>query len=1146
MKFKSKQKVQDATVIGTNSYSIVSKRSVEKLYYADEPAFLRAFVSKFKRRAPLINRGYWLRMKAIEEVVKQFLAGDKELGYPKAADWLPSRRYGSPPRRRVVVNLGCGEDTLPFRTLWQRKEALHEPGQGPETKVLFVDVDYPELMARKRNVIVNTPLLRDAIDFGVSDDALRGSIDPMEPGVLLQTPSYAAVGANLSDLSVLSSLFHQVLDDGQGGSLIGTELEILFIAEVSITYMPTHASNAVIQWARNLFPQASSHFCLLEQILPAGTDHPFAETMLKHFEKSAPLQSVTTYPALVHQQTRFKQAGWDRIKVRTLWDVWQESTFVNHEERVELDKSEPFDEWEELALFAGHYVFLLASSERKPSLIPTSNGHIDLNGDNIGSELFQLSAKSSMMPPRRFAAGASFDGVVANIAGFNSTNICRNNERIANSVDANAAQVIVPDVPEPLACHAVTKLGNGHYLLTGGRASPSKASACSWLLTDGKRVFEDAPRESFKQWHSAAPLEPGRFRHCAARIGRNDQEGVLVFGGKASSGDVLDDWKFWRASTDSWSSAKVSYKRPSARFGAVLAVTNAVDTNSSGWLFGGLDGRGLILDDFWQWSACIDCDGFEGIQLHFTECSARLRGHKELVSRFGAAAVLAPFEVGIANLSSSNTGAAGLLLIGGIGQKGVFQLNEEIVLISEDLVVHKVDIPDWKPSRPLLVGHSIIGLEEQVAILGGGAVCFSFGAYWNARIEVLSSAYGTSSQPTAWSLLKGPTSFPSAAANDTDRINIVAKDISSSTARVQSAPVPPVSQWTTVDSTIFSDLCSSPAPQPVLFPAQDIGSCTSLWSPYYLIEAIGADRPVTIHTSTTPALNFTTKNFTYTTVPFSSLITSAVTGSHVYLRSLASNQPARQPANLSSDFPNLATDFILPPPMAAVLTPQRTHSSVLRIAGDIAMWLHYDTQANVLCQVRGRKRVVLFPPSDVSKLGFAAGSTTSDADVFGPDGLLAHWRERGLQPQEVTLARGDVLFIPACWLHATAPGEEETEADDGAMNVAVNVFFRSLEKGYAAGRDVYGNRDLEAYQNGRQDVERIRTLLRNDDARGGTLVLGRIVRGDKDIRIEDKAVAGREQAEAIRKKLEALPDQLREFYAQRLADEIDAISRERS
>jgi len=73
----------------TNNSSIVSKRSVEKLYYDGEREYYRYFVSKFKRRSPLINRGYWLRMKAVEDTVRRFLAEQT-------------------PKRKVVVNLGCG------------------------------------------------------------------------------------------------------------------------------------------------------------------------------------------------------------------------------------------------------------------------------------------------------------------------------------------------------------------------------------------------------------------------------------------------------------------------------------------------------------------------------------------------------------------------------------------------------------------------------------------------------------------------------------------------------------------------------------------------------------------------------------------------------------------------------------------------------------------------------------------------------------------------------------------------------------------------------------------------------------------------------------------------------------------------------
>ena len=57
------------------------------------------------------------------------------------------------------------------------------------------------------------------------------------------------------------------------------------------------------------------------------------------------------------------------------------------------------------------------------------------------------------------------------------------------------------------------------------------------------------------------------------------------------------------------------------------------------------------------------------------------------------------------------------------------------------------------------------------------------------------------------------------------------------------------------------------------------------------------------------------------------------------------------------------------------------------------------------------------------------------------------------------------------WSHTAVPEE--------GTSVAVNVFFRNLENGYAAGKDVYGNRDLQAYENGRRDVEKITKAFRN-------------------------------------------------------------------
>ncbi len=105
---------------------------------------------------------------------------------------------------------------------------------------------------------------------------------------------------------------------------------------------------------------------------------------------------------------------------------------------------------------------------------------------------------------------------------------------------------------------------------------------------------------------------------------------------------------------------------------------------------------------------------------------------------------------------------------------------------------------------------------------------------------------------------------------------------------------------------------------------------------------------------------------------------------------------------------------------------------------------------------------MLFPPSDIQHFHFSPGASSSSIDVFSKlnDAEMAR-----THPHEAILRPGDVIFLPALWLHTASPTE--------GASIAVNVFFRNLENGYAAGKDIYGNRDLQAYEKGRQDVARI-------------------------------------------------------------------------
>ncbi|CAK7229087.1 tRNA methyltransferase ppm2 [Sporothrix bragantina] len=226
-------------------------------------------------------------------------------------------------------------------------------------------------------------------------------------------------------------------------------------------------------------------------------------------------------------------------------------------------------------------------------------------------------------------------------------------------------------------------------------------------------------------------------------------------------------------------------------------------------------------------------------------------------------------------------------------------------------------------------------------------------------------------------------------------------------------------------------------------------------------------------------MDFLAKNFKYNTQTFQEFAQDVDAGKRLYLRALSADKPSDAPARLDTDFPTISKDFVLPPQLAFV--QDKLFSSVLRVSGPVNMWLHYDVLANIYCQIQGTKRFYLFPPSDVTHLGFAPGASSSSIDVFSS---LASSSLSHCYPYETVLGPGDVLFLPQLWLHTATPVS--------SSSIAVNVFFRNLAKGYSSGRDVYGNRDLAAYEKARQDVSRISKSFKDLPRDTRQFYLGRI------------------------------------------------------
>ena len=116
-------------------------------------------------------------------------------------------------------------DPLAFQWLSKRASSL--------ARTKFIDVDFPDLIKRKSDVIANAPQLR----------GLLGSFQVLNEssGVSLRSEHYTSIGCDLSDLVSLETLLQEELD-------ASTSL-ILCVAEVSVTYMNVDSADALIKWA---------------------------------------------------------------------------------------------------------------------------------------------------------------------------------------------------------------------------------------------------------------------------------------------------------------------------------------------------------------------------------------------------------------------------------------------------------------------------------------------------------------------------------------------------------------------------------------------------------------------------------------------------------------------------------------------------------------------------------------------------------------------------------------------------------------------------------------------------------------------------------------------------------------------------------
>ena len=546
-----------------------------------------------------------------------------------------------------------------------------------------------------------------------------------------------------------------------------------------------------------------------------------------------------------------------------------------------------------------------------------------------------------------------------------------------------------------------------------------------------------------------------RLFHSMHLIGECDRSAIFkLYGGRTNPCNVLND--AWTLTLDKVSYAVEWACLGSSPFTFFSRHQTTIDEGGTVWMLCNPHNPVLVSNFNGEWTTHMSHPLISSATLeHFT--LSIWRGRLYVIGSFNISIDLNTFKVEPLTIlawnhqlvstpytlparkfhsthSMDNATWHGLVLVGGLSQslhgiysgvnnKGIdFALRAELSIVYVDLV-NRSFLPIGCLEAQSLIKHASVirpsGIGFEVISVGGGLVCFSMGSYYCPAIQI-----------TCASLL----------------------------------PVLPKPTIEQLQGMLRMH-------EPAILRGVDLGRATTEWTFQYLCEN-GPEQLVSAHVCESPVMTFRPRNFEFVVMPWKEMLERARFGpKRIYFRSIGTN-PRKQAAHLHESFPLLSADLQLPCGLFPQLLTDRYFSSVLRIgSAGMQLWTHYDVMDNILIQIVGRKRVTLWHPSDLPYLYIVGSSSiVDDLGDFERFPLLQR-----AKPRSIVMEPGDVLFIPALWLHHV----EALSSDDAECNisVAVNVFWRSLDQSAYPTKDLYGNADPVAFWKAEKAVELLKDAL---------------------------------------------------------------------
>ncbi|KAL8985586.1 MAG: hypothetical protein Q9205_000725 [Flavoplaca limonia] len=309
---------KDHIVQQTDQDASVSRLSAVELGYLNDPFAVRFVSGPGQRRFPIINRGTYVRTKAIDNLVHRFVF---------------SSSSSSSLTKKQIISLGAGSDTRFFRL------HSHSP---PPPPFLYHEIDFPTNTAHKITTITSSLDLLNLIPgYSSEPDTISAN------GTALSTPSYHI---HPLDLRILSS----VTEPPESFTSIDSTLPTLIISECCLIYLPPHlADSTVTYFTRTLFPPTTPLGLILYE--PINPHSAFGKVMVRNLAtRGIVLQTLYKYENLEAQRARLRVYGFTAgQEAKTVDGIWEEEVPRNEKERVA--GLEMVDEVEEWRLLAGHY-----------------------------------------------------------------------------------------------------------------------------------------------------------------------------------------------------------------------------------------------------------------------------------------------------------------------------------------------------------------------------------------------------------------------------------------------------------------------------------------------------------------------------------------------------------------------------------------------------------------------------------------------------------------------------------------------------------------------------------------------------------------------------------------------------------------------